>query len=89
MIFASLPLNEAEGALLVHSVKLGKLAFRKGRKLSPEDLTALAAAGVERVTVVRFEPGDVTEDEAAQRIAAAVCGENSSRSRRPSPAVPI
>jgi molybdenum cofactor cytidylyltransferase len=76
MIFASLPLNEAEGALLVHSVKLGKLAFRKGRKLSPEDLTALAAAGVERVTVVRFEPGDVTEDEAAQRIAAAVCGEN-------------
>jgi len=26
--------------------------------------------------VVRFEPGDVTEDEAAQRVAAAVCGEN-------------
>jgi molybdenum cofactor cytidylyltransferase len=76
MIFASLPLAEAEGALLVHSLKLGKLALRKGRKLSSEDLAALSAAGVERVTVVRLEPGDVGEDEAAARIAAAVRGDN-------------
>ncbi|MFZ5789176.1 MAG: NTP transferase domain-containing protein [Pseudomonadota bacterium] len=76
MIFASLPLAEAEGALLVHSLKLGKLAFRKGRKLSAEDLAALSAAGVERVTVVRLEPGDVGEDEAAARIAAAVRGDH-------------
>ena len=76
MIFASLPVNEAEGALLVHSIKLGKMAFRKGRKLSPDDLQALAAAGIDRVTVVRFEPGDVAEDEAAHKIATAVCGGN-------------
>jgi molybdenum cofactor cytidylyltransferase len=68
--------NEAEGALLVHSIKLGKMAFRKGRKLSPDDLQALAAAGIDRVTVVRFEPGDVAEDEAARKIATAVCGRN-------------
>jgi molybdenum cofactor cytidylyltransferase len=76
VIFASLPVGEAEGALLVHSIKMGKMAFRKGRKLSPDDLRALTAAGVERVTVVRFEPGDVAEDEAARKIATAVCGEN-------------
>ena len=76
MIFASLPVNEAEDALLVHSIKMGKMAFRKGRKLSSDDLRALAEAGIERVTVVRFEPGDVPEDEAARKIATAVCGGN-------------
>jgi molybdenum cofactor cytidylyltransferase len=76
VIFASLPVTEAEGALLVHSIKLGKLAFRKGRKLVADDLQALAAAGIERVTVVRFEPVVVPDDDAARRIAMAVCGEN-------------
>ena len=34
MRFGDLPLAEAEGAILAHSVRAGKLAFRKGRRLS-------------------------------------------------------
>src|SRR5262250_1812129 len=50
MIFADLPILEAEGGLLVHSIKVGKLAFRKGRKLSADDVRALADAGRAAVT---------------------------------------
>jgi molybdenum cofactor cytidylyltransferase len=76
MIFADLPIAEAEGALLVHSVRIGKLALRKGRVLSAADLGALAAAGRASVTAARLEPGDVGENEAAARLAAALGGTN-------------
>src|SRR5215470_5640212 len=76
MIFADLPVAEAAGALLVHSVRIGKLAFRKGRVLSTADLQALADAGRATVTVARLEPGDVGENEAAARLAAALGGGN-------------
>jgi molybdenum cofactor cytidylyltransferase len=76
MIFADLPVLEAEGALLVHSVKVGKLAFRKGRKLSADDVKALADAGRSTVTVARLDPQDVGEDAAATRIAEALAGPN-------------
>ncbi|MGH6933002.1 MAG: NTP transferase domain-containing protein [Dongiaceae bacterium] len=74
MIFADLPVSECEGALLVHGVKAGKLVFKKGRVLSAADLAALAEAGKSIVTVARLESGDVGEDEAAGRIAAAIMG---------------
>ena len=74
MIFAELPSEEAEGALLAHSVKLPKASFKKGRRLSAEDVAALLAAGRRTVIAARLEPGDVGEDEAAARIAAAACG---------------
>ena len=76
MIFADLPVAEAEGTLLVHSIRIGKLALRKGRRLTAADLQALAAAGRTAVTVARLEPGDVGEDEAAARLAAALAGPN-------------
>lgn len=74
MIFAELPSEEAEGALLAHSVKLPKASFKKGRRLSAEDVAALLAAGRRTVIAARLEPGDVGEDEAAARIASAACG---------------
>jgi molybdenum cofactor cytidylyltransferase len=76
MIFADLPVSEAAGALLVHSVKVGKTAFKKGRLLSDDDIGMLCEAGRKTVTVVRLEPGDVGEDVAAARIAAALAGPN-------------
>jgi molybdenum cofactor cytidylyltransferase len=76
MIFANLPVLDAVGALLVHSVKVGKLAFRKGRKLSPDDVRALAAAGRATVTVARLDRDDIGEDAAATRIAEALAGPN-------------
>jgi len=76
MIFADLPVLDAVGALLVHSVKVGKLAFRKGRKLSLDDARALAAAGRATVTVARLDRDDIGEDIAATRLAEALVGPN-------------
>tara|TARA_R110002074_G_scaffold86852_7_gene191668 strand:- start:830 stop:2446 length:1617 start_codon:yes stop_codon:yes gene_type:complete len=74
MIFGDLPTPEATGAILVHSVRAEGVSFKKGRLLSPDDVTALAAAGVARVAVVRLEADDVAEDEAAAALAAALAG---------------
>ena len=54
MIFGETPLNEAEGALLAHSVVQPGVAFKKGRRLSTEDIAALAAAGLETVIAARL-----------------------------------
>ena len=75
MKFGPVPLKDAEGALLAHSIRVEGAVFRKGRLLSAADLAALAQAGVEEVTAARFEPGDMDEDSAAAAIAAAVAGE--------------
>lgn len=74
MQFERFALAEAGGTVLAHGVKAGAVVFRKGRKLSAPDLEHLREAGVEAVFAVRFEPGDVDEDEAAGRIAALVGG---------------
>ena len=42
MIFGEIPLDEAEGAILVHGVRAGKLTFKKGRRLSAEDVARLS-----------------------------------------------
>jgi hypothetical protein len=46
----------------------------KGRILSRADWPAVARAGVDELHVVRIEPGDIHEDEAARRLAALVAG---------------
>ena len=74
MQFGEVPVAEAEGAILVHSLRLGKTALKKGRILSAPDIAEIAAAGIDQITVVRLEPGDVREDPAASRIAGAVAG---------------
>jgi len=74
MKFGPVAVAEAEGVVLAHSLRAGKLAFRKGRRLSAEDAAALAAVGFESVIAVRFEADDVPEDEAATEIARACAG---------------
>jgi molybdenum cofactor cytidylyltransferase len=76
MRFATLPLGEAEGAILVHGVRAGGRLFKKGRVLTRADLSQLAEAQVSRVTVARLETGDVAEDVAATRVARALAGDN-------------
>src|SRR5437762_235765 len=76
MKFGEVPVAEAEGAILAHSLKLGATALKKGRVLSRADLDAIAAAGLAHIVVARLEPGDLREDEAAARIAAAAAGPN-------------
>jgi len=74
MQFGEVPVAAAEGAILVHSLRFGKTALKKGRILSAADLAEVAAAGIGEITVVCLEPGDVREDPAASRIAAAAAG---------------
>src|SRR5216683_6921342 len=74
MRFGEVPLTEAEGAILAHSLKLGTTALKKGRVLSRADVELIAASGMPEVTVARLDFGDVCEDEAAERVAAAAAG---------------
>lgn len=80
MIFGEVPVAEAVGAMLAHSVRAGDLKLQKGRTLTAEDAGALSAAGVARVTVARPESSDMGEDEAAAFVAEALAGENLSLS---------
>jgi molybdenum cofactor cytidylyltransferase len=75
MRFGEVPVGEAEGAILAHSLRLGTAALKKARVLSRADLDLIAAAGLSHIVVARLERGDVGEDEAAQTIAAAVAGD--------------
>lgn len=72
MRFGPVPLVEAGGAVLAHSVALPGLRLDKGHVLTDADLAALARAGAVEVTVARLCPGDVAEDAAAARLAAAL-----------------
>ena len=74
MRFGEVPVAEAEGAILAHSIKLATIALKKGRVLSRADTEAIAAAGIAAVTVARLDAGDVGEDEAARPVAAAAVG---------------
>jgi len=76
MQFGEIPVTEAAGAILAHSLRLGATVLKKGRVLSADDVGLIAAAGVERIVAARLDPGDIREDEAATRIAAAAGGAN-------------
>jgi len=72
MKFGPLPLDEAEGAILAHSVSLPHRRLRKGRRITVADVEALGSAGIAEVVVARLAPGDLDEDTAAARLAAAL-----------------
>jgi molybdenum cofactor cytidylyltransferase len=66
---------EAIGGVTVHTLRQGSLVLKKGTTIGSAEVEALAKAGVKEIVVVRLEPGDVSEDEAAASIAAAVTGD--------------
>jgi len=76
MRFGDVAVGEAAGAILAHSLRLGATVLKKGRVLSPEDVVLIAASGRQRIVAARLDPGDIREDEAAARIAAAAAGAN-------------
>jgi len=61
--------DDIKGRVLVHDVSH---ELRKGSVLRPEDLEAVRRAS--EIHVVELEPGDVHEDVAAKRLAAALAG---------------
>ncbi|HEY4775550.1 MAG TPA: molybdopterin-binding protein, partial [Xanthobacteraceae bacterium] len=75
MKFGAVSPAEAEGGIVVHSIRKGSLVLKKGTLVGPPEVAALTAAAIDRITVARLEPGDVSEDAAAADIAMAVAGE--------------
>lgn len=74
MKFGPLPVGDAAGAVLAHSLKLPGGALKKGLVLGADDIRRLRDAGIESVVVARLEADDVAEDEAAMQVALALGG---------------
>ena len=76
MKFGPVPVRESCGAILAHSLRVGKSKWKKGRVLSAEDSEALAQEGLSQIVAARAEPGDIGENQAAARVAKIVAGKN-------------
>lgn len=72
MKFGPVPTEIAEGAILAHSQPLASGKLPKGHRLTAADLVSLKAEGISSVIACRLDPDDLTENEAAERLATAV-----------------
>ncbi len=71
MKFGPVALLEAEGAVLAHSLALGRMRLKKGHVLSADDLEQIRQGGIDTVIVARLEAGDVGEDASAEALSRA------------------
>lgn len=75
MQFGDVPIEMAEGAILAHSLRLEAKTLKKGTVLGQEDIAVLRDAGYASVIAARLESDDVSEEEAANRLARALVGD--------------
>ena len=80
MKFGPINLDDAEGAILAHSLRFTsgdkKTIFKKGRRLTAADISALRVARVPAIIVAQIEANDIHEDRAAAQLASACAGQN-------------
>jgi molybdenum cofactor cytidylyltransferase len=69
MIFATFPLDAAEGALLAHSHRCPGRMLRKGTRLDAAAIADLRAAGLTEVIAARLAESDLQENDSAERLA--------------------
>jgi molybdenum cofactor cytidylyltransferase len=81
MMFGACPLDAAEGAVLAHTQRLPGRVLKKGMVLDEAAIAALRAVGRDAVIAARLDPGDVSEDAAADRLADALLSPGLARSR--------
>lgn len=75
MRFGRVPVAGAEGAILGHTLRLGRgRVLKKGRVLDAGDIETLRAAGHDHVFAATLDPDDVSEDQAASLVARAIAG---------------
>lgn len=76
MKFGSIPIQQAEGKLFAHNIAGpdGRNAFRKGKRITAEDLLTLEQMDCRTVYAVELEPCDVDENSAARQVAEALMG---------------
>ncbi|MBR9763738.1 MAG: molybdopterin-binding protein [Rhodobacteraceae bacterium] len=75
MKFGPLTLDQAEGAILAHSLDLPEGRLRKGMEIDAEAIAKLRYFGIQEVVAARLEPGDLHEDAAALELAKALAPE--------------
>ncbi len=75
MKFGAVPLAEAAGGIVVHTIRKDGLVLKKGSLIGEAEIVAMRAAGLTEVTIARLESDDVSEDVAAAQLAAAAAGE--------------
>jgi molybdenum cofactor cytidylyltransferase len=74
MKFGPVAIADAVGCIAAHSVRAGDVIVKKGATITAQDVERLSAAGVAELVAVRFEPGDIDENEAGERLARALAG---------------
>jgi molybdenum cofactor cytidylyltransferase len=67
--FGDVPLDEALGSFLAHSLGVGVDRLKKGTLLGVREIDHLKHSGFQSAIVARLEVGDVDEDAAATRLA--------------------
>jgi len=72
LIFGTVALQQAEGAILAHTQRLPGRVLKKGSVLDASALAALREAGHPEVIAARLEPGDIGENACAERMGAAL-----------------
>ncbi len=74
MKFGPVAVAGSEGAIVAHSLRLDDFVLKKGEIVTAAHIERLLAAGVSSIVAAQLEDGDVSEDEAAGVLAAAVAG---------------
>lgn len=76
MIFADIPIADAEGVILAHTTKGDGWVLKKGKRLTQEDCALLQKGSVATVMAAKLETGDVHEDDAARRVASDISADH-------------
>jgi molybdenum cofactor cytidylyltransferase len=69
MKFGLQRLEDCKGALLAHALSLPGVRLRKGHVLTAQDIDLCGQAQIATLTVATLEPGDMSEDAAAAKLA--------------------
>ncbi len=69
MKFGLTPLDQAEGALLAHSRRVGGRMLKKGTTLDAQAIADLREAGVAEIIAARLDPDDLLENASADGLA--------------------
>ena len=75
MKFGEIPLDDAEGAILAHTLRCPEAVLKKGTCLGPAQIAMLRRYGLKRILAARPGATDLHENSAAQRIAEACAGD--------------
>ena len=74
MRFGAVPVDEALGGIVAHTLRNGDLVLRKGTIVTTAHVEQLRAASVAKIMVAFVDDGDLGEDEAALRLARSLAG---------------